>query len=169
MRSRKGIALAYWRWQTDMIHFLADVPTDEIDGIPVSELLDHLFTAKSFKRDEIEEKFKLPRYRHTELAKKLKEIGVLVQGPCNAHVLNGEFSRQDIALMLRGKTSTEDLEPLFRKRGTSYTAEPSAGEIEKRVSALLSPASGFLRREISESAEPSRATDAKPMCDLLCN
>ena len=47
---------------------------DSIDGIPRLELLDHLFTVGSFKRDDVEKKWGIPRYRVTEISKKLEDL-----------------------------------------------------------------------------------------------
>lgn len=130
-----------------------------LDGVPVSEILDHLFTDKSFKRDDIESKFSLPRYKVTELTKNLKRVGILTHGENNASILNPDYSRQDIASILKGNESSNNLEPLFRKKSDMhYTSEPTATEIEERVNTLLSPALGFQKRRIKETAEISHAT-----------
>lgn len=71
-----------------------------LEGIPVVELLDHLFEKESFKREEVENKFGIPRNRYTTLAIKLENIGVLIRGENNARVLNTEYSRADVAAIL---------------------------------------------------------------------
>jgi hypothetical protein len=51
------------------------IPTgNTIEGIPTLELLDHLFEHKSFKREDIENKFGIPRNRYGILATKLESI-----------------------------------------------------------------------------------------------
>lgn len=146
-----------------LVHFVEDLTelfypvtrtTDELEGIPHSELLDHLFTEKSFKRNDIENKFLLPRYKVTELKAELERVGVLVRGENNAHILNPAYSRQDVASIIHGKQRGRDLEMLFRKKGSGFTTEPSAKEIEARAAVpsptpLLSAADfGFTKRAI---------------------
>lgn len=147
-----------------VVHFIEDLTelfwpvhreAGELEGIPHSELLDHLFTARSFKRQDIEDKFLIPRYKVTELKAELERVGVLVRGENNAHILNPEYSRQDVASIIQPVQRAKDLQPLFRKKGNGFTTQPSAKEIEKRV-ALPSPTSlvsaadlGFTKRLIS--------------------
>lgn len=50
---------------------------DTIEGIPTLELLDHLFEHQSFKREDIETKFAIPRNRYATLANKMESIGIL--------------------------------------------------------------------------------------------
>ena len=59
---------------------LRPVSADSIEAIPTVELIDHLVTVGTFKGAEIERKFRAPRYRVTALAKRLKEIEILVPG-----------------------------------------------------------------------------------------
>lgn len=79
------------------------------------ELLDHLFEFESFKRDDIEKKFGIPRNRFTTLAQKLEDLCVLKRGENNSRILNEEFARSDVALLLEGKTSAADLRLVSRK------------------------------------------------------
>jgi hypothetical protein len=125
---------------------------ETIEGIPTVELLDHLFTAKSFKRDDVKLKFSVPQYRVEDLGRKLQDIGVLIVGPNNSKVLNPEFSRQDAASILKGKSSARELEPLFRRDGARLTSEPSAKAIEARVEEALTPplAPGFSTRVLAD-------------------
>jgi hypothetical protein len=110
-----------------------------IEAIPTAELLDHLFSQGTFKRDDVEAKFSVPRYRVTELTKHLKRVGVLTTGENNASVLNPEFSRQDVATVLSGVSAAKDLEPLFRRDELGFTSTPSAKEIRSRVEDALTP------------------------------
>jgi len=98
---------------------------DSIDGIPRLELLDHLFTVGTFKRDDVENKWKIPRYRVTEISKKLEDLGVLVRGENNARVLNTDFTREDIASMIDGKKSFFDIKVFTRKVENGYSHRPS--------------------------------------------
>jgi hypothetical protein len=127
---------------------------DNIEGIPTVELLDHLFTAKSFKVKEATDKFQVPQHRVEEIIKNLKRVGVLVAGPSNSSVLSPEFSRQDVASILKGQASARDIEPLFRRQGSIITSEPSARAIEARVEAALSPppAPGFASRLLAHAS-----------------
>jgi len=137
-----------------------------IEWIPVVELLDHLFEFESFKRDDIEDKFGIPRNRFTDLAKKLESLHVLIRGENNSRILNPEFSRSDIAIMLEGKSSTEELKPLNRMTSeTSGTSEPSGKTIIERVSEFLTqerevtevtplPSRRFELRKINSDAQP---------------
>lgn len=146
----KRICRSVYHWLLDQIEFLSGVPTcDTLEGVPTAELLDHLFQEKSFRRDDVEAKFGIPRYRVTALTKKLREIGVLVVGPNNLSTLNPDFTRQDVASVFRPARTAEDLQPLFRQKDAgTYTSEPSGPEVLERVGPLLSPASGFTRREV---------------------
>lgn len=110
---------------------------DSIDGIPRLELLDHLFTVGTFKRDDVENKWKIPRYRVTEISKKLEDLGVLVRGENNARVLNTDFTREDIASMIDGKKSFFDIKVFTRKVENGYSHRPSGWEIMERVSPFV--------------------------------
>lgn len=136
-----------WYWILDAVVTLAgghNLPSDCIDDVPRVELLDHLFRNKSLLRDEAEVAFRIPRYRVTDLKKNLERVGVLVRGPNNSHVLNPEYSRQDVAAILESAHTAAKLRPLFRKTPSGgFTAEPSATEIQERVTSLLKSAPGF--------------------------
>jgi hypothetical protein len=110
---------------------------DSIDGIPRLELLDHLFTVGTFKRDEVEKKWGIPRYRVTEISKKLEDLGVLVRGDNNARVLNTDFTREDIATMIDGKKSFFDIKVFTRKVENGYSHRPSGSEVMDRVSPFV--------------------------------
>lgn len=110
---------------------------DSIDGIPRLELLDHLFTVGTFKRDEVEKKWGIPRYRVTEISKKLEELGVLTRGENNSRVLNTEFTRSDIASLLGDRESVEDIKMLTRKIDGGYSHRPSGSEVLQRVSPFV--------------------------------
>lgn len=82
-----------------------------IEGIPIGELLDHLFKARSFKRDDVEERWKIPRYKYTALSKKLKDLGVLIKGKVNnTTVLKEGITREEVARILKTGDSVDDLE-----------------------------------------------------------
>ncbi|WP_146118976.1 hypothetical protein [Blastopirellula marina] len=120
---------------------------ESIEGIPTSELLDHLFTFGTFKRDDIEDKFKIPRYRYTALAKKLKELDVLTSGENNATVLNPDCSREHVASILEGKTT--------------------AAELEKPLT-IVRPLPSFTRRQIRDSLQETDAKQACNPCAAVC-
>ncbi len=113
-----------------------------VEGIPTDKLIEHLIAAGTFKGDEIEDAFDAPRYRVTKLAKKLREIGVLVTGPNNAAVLADGFTADDLASVFAGCSDADQLQPLFRPKEGGYTSEPSGH----------SPTPAFTRRRIAEMA-----------------
>jgi len=139
-----------------------------IEGIPVDELLDHLFEFESFKRDDIEGKFGIPRNRFTDLAKKFDDIGILVRGENNSRVLNPEFTRSDIAMILEGKSNAEDLRRLSRMTSErSSTSEPSRPSMLDRLADILPqkreeaeapslPSRRFTIRKINSDTQPLR-------------
>lgn len=135
---------------------------DTIEGIPVVELLDHLFTVWSFKRDDVEKRFAIPRNRFTDLANKFEEIWILVRGENNARILNPDFSRSDVVAILTGCDRAEDLKPQFRQIDAStYTTEPSRNEIVDRVKSRFDrskkeeafPSPSFRTHKLGESYE----------------
>lgn len=75
---------------------------ETVHGVPVTELLDYLFTVKTFKRDDVESRFKIPRYKYTMLTKAMKKAGVLVHGINNQTVLADGVSRAYVAGVLTG-------------------------------------------------------------------
>ena len=113
---------------------------DTIEWIPVVELLDHLFEFESFKRDDIEKKFGIPRNRFTDLAQKLETLCVLIRGENNSRILNKEFARSDIALILEWKSSAADLRLVSRKINEStFTYEPAWRSMVDKVKEFLTP------------------------------
>lgn len=121
-----------------------------IEGIPVTGLVDHLMKHKTFKRDDIERKFLVPRYRYTALAKKLKELDVLTHGINNMSVLGEEWNREKLLDLFAGKESADELEKSVNI-----------------VRPLPSPAL-FSRRRISEETATESHVQplAKPMREL---
>lgn len=111
-----------------------------IEWIPTLELLDHLFEHQSFKREDIENKFWIPRNRYTLLATKLESIWVLKKGLNNARVLNEEYTRADIASILQNVTSAKDLKQVFRQISpTGYSREPQKESMIERITSALEP------------------------------
>lgn len=165
----------------NMIPEPQEVPSgDTIEGIPTVELLDHLFEFESFKRDDIEKKFGIPRNRFTDLASKLESLKVLVRGENNARILNPEFSRSDVASILGGAERATELKPMFRRvNENTWANSPSKKEIVQRVknwfstekkedTSAVSPSHGFTVRKIGESRElaaASLATDVQVACE----
>lgn len=68
-----------------------------IEGIPATELIDHLFEFESFKRTDVLGKFGIPANRFENIAKKLEELGLLVRGDNNSRILAPGTSREKIA------------------------------------------------------------------------
>ena len=110
---------------------------DSIDGIPRLELMDHLFMVGSFKRDEVESKWWIPRYRVTAISKKLEELGVLIRGENNSRVLNPEYTRADLATLLGDHESVEDIKMLTRKTDGWFSHRPSGSEVLQRMSPFV--------------------------------
>lgn len=110
---------------------------DSIDGIPRLELMDHLFTVGSFKRDDVESKWWIPRYRVTAISKKLEELGVLIRGENNSRVLNPEYTRSDLATLLGDHESVEDIKMLTRKTDGWFSHRPSGSEVLQRMSPFV--------------------------------
>lgn len=100
--------------------------TQTIEGIPIDELLDHLFEVQTFKRNDIEAKFGIPRNKFTRLAKKLDNLNVLSRGENNSRVLNEEFTRKELFSILEGKTSASEIDdsptlPVFNSQSISQS------------------------------------------------
>jgi len=125
---------------------------ETIEGIPTVELLDHLFRTKALKVKDATARFGVPQHRVEALVKALRHVQVLVPGPCNASVLNPDFSRQDVASILDGASEAKDLQPLFRRDDCGFTSRPSAAEIRERVQSPTPPlrrAPGFASKELA--------------------
>mgnify|MGYP001236172436 CR=1 FL=1 len=140
------------------IAFTEDVPDEDcmIEGIPVSDLVDHLVKFKTFKRDDIERKFLVPRYRYTALTKKLKELDVLTHGLNNMTVLGPEWNREKLLSLFAGRESADELEK------TVNIVRP-----------IPSPTPRFTRRRISEeTAEESHVRPyvqpSRNLCETTC-
>jgi hypothetical protein len=109
-----------------------------IEGIPAVEILDHIFTEGSFKREEVKKKFGIPHDRCNRLAQKLEDLGVFVRRENNARVLNPDMSRQDVAAILEGKTEAKELQPTMKKVSAgSWTVDPIGPRIQERVEKML--------------------------------
>lgn len=99
----------------ELIEFFADQSVesdDTIEGIPVTEMVDHLFVEKSFKRDDVETAFGIPRNRYQRLAEKMEELDILIRGENNSRVLNPEMTRAEVIEHLKGKRVAMDLNTL---------------------------------------------------------
>lgn len=104
-----------------------------IEGVPTAELIDHLFEHNSFKRQEIEAKFGVPRNRYHKLAERMESVGILIRGENNSRILNKDLSRAQVAEHLIGKVSADQIdsfrvvhsptpERIFTTRPVSQTA-----------------------------------------------
>lgn len=107
-----------------------------INEIPHNELITHLLETGNFKRSEIETKFSIPRRKYESLAKALEKLGIIQKDKDqnNAFMFVPQFTRQDLANILDGKTDAKDLENFTK-------------QIERTV--LLSPTPNFTRTAIS--------------------
>ena len=85
---------------------------ETIEGVPVPELIDHLFEEGSFKREDIEGNFCIPRNRYQRLAEKMEELEILNRGENNSRVLNPEMTRAEVIEHLKGKRVAMDLDTL---------------------------------------------------------
>lgn len=97
-----------------------------IEGIPVDELLDHLFTYGNFKRDDAESLFSMPRNRYKDLTDRMDRLGVFVRGENNARVLNPELSRQEVSALVRGEKCYVTLSEI-RERVAEFLSPPLSG------------------------------------------
>lgn len=142
-------ALVYtvWNYRKHIISLFQEMhevrqtsPVETFEGIPVMELLDYLFDVQTFKRENVVKKFKITRSQYDRLVGILKDARILMHGPCNAHLLNTEYSREQIAKMItagakNGKISETDAGVSLSKN--SYGFDPDAKRIEKKVSASI--------------------------------
>lgn len=124
-----------------------EVPT--FYGVPVVELVEYLFAGDgSFRRDDVEARFAMPRNKFDEMAKKMDGVKIFVRGENNARKLNPDFSRSDVSSMLFSAVESGELRRLFRKESEcSFTSRPSMPDL---VAASESPASphGFTVRRL---------------------
>lgn len=116
------------------------LPVATIEGIPTVEILDHLFDNQTFKREEVQKKFGVSRSGYDRLVSILKGAKILVHGPCNAHLFNTEYSREQVAKMINagaknGKISETDSG--VQLSANSFGFDPDAKRIQKKVSALI--------------------------------
>jgi hypothetical protein len=85
----------------------------EAEAIPTNELLDYLFTVRTFKRDDVESRFAIPRYKYTALVQRMKAAGVLVHGVNNQTMLAPGMTREEAAGVLSGEgTQVRVVRPL---------------------------------------------------------
>lgn len=104
---------------------------DTIEGMDVEKVIAHLQQHRTFKRDDVERAFGVPRYRYTALVQKLKKLGVLVPGVNNMSVLSDEWTADELRGMFAGCETAAELSapvrivrpagspPLFRSRALS--------------------------------------------------
>lgn len=118
--------------------FYGEKNVELVEGIPVDEFVDHIFEHKSFKRDDAETVFAMPRNRYQSLANRLDELGIFVRGANNARELNPNLSRKEVVALITGEASSVS-------KFDSACVVPSGVE-------LPSPTEGS--DEISETPEP---------------
>lgn len=80
--------------------FYGDPDSPTIEGIPIHEVVDHILTEGSFKRDDIERKFAIPRNRYQAIATKLDRSGIFIRGDNNARILRDDITREILAKVL---------------------------------------------------------------------
>jgi len=125
-------------WFESLLATHTDIRTiDSIDGIPRLELMDHLFTVWTFKRDEVESKWAIPRYRVTAMSKKLEDLGVLIRWENNSRILNPEYTRSDLATLLGNHESVDNIRILTRKTDGWFSHRPSGSEVLQRMSPFV--------------------------------
>lgn len=94
-------------------------------GIPIIELVDYLFTSKSFSRNEFCEQFAVSRKVFDDMANWLDKIGVFVRGANNSRVLSEEFSRTDISSIITRASDNWEIRHLIRKTENWFTHSPT--------------------------------------------
>lgn len=105
-----------------------------IEWIPVLELIDHLFVAKSFKREDVEKKFWIARHRFSEVAQALEECWILVRGENNARVLNPNITKQEIvACVAEAKEASQIMRRPIKMNESEYRFTDISKTIEKRI------------------------------------
>lgn len=126
-----------------------DVPS--FYGLPVVELVEYLFAGDgSFRRDDVEARFAMPRNKFDEMAKKMDGVKIFVRGENNARKLNPDFSRSDVSSMLFAAVESGELRPLMRKESEcSYTSSPSMPELVAAAQ-VPPPSHGFTVRRLSD-------------------
>jgi len=80
--------------------FYGDPTASTIEGVPIHEVVDHILSEWSFKRDDIERKFAIPRNRYQAIATKLDRSGVFIRGDNNARVLRDDITREMLVAAL---------------------------------------------------------------------
>lgn len=133
----KSRLVTFWE-NLPFLNVSADPLEKTFFGVPVYELADYIFENKTFKRDDVEAFFGLPRNRFDVMAKQMDAVKIFVRGENNGRVLNGDFSRSDVINILSSYDGVE-LRPLIRKvDNCTFVTAPSMPEILER-SPLPSP------------------------------
>jgi hypothetical protein len=99
-------------------------PSQLIDDIPKTELVDYLLRFKNLNIKQATEYFLVPQNKIEKLAKKLEEVYVLVRGENNSRILNKDFGRQDLASIFNAASCIDDIESLFKKNDIGFTSVP---------------------------------------------
>lgn len=132
-----------WRFVRDSMPEPAPAG-DTIEGMEVEKVIAHLQAHRTFKRDDVERAFGIPRYRYTALVQKLKKLGVLVPGENNMSVLSADWNATALQELFAGRETAAELvapvrivrpagsPPLFQRRPLSdetpqETAEKPSG------------------------------------------
>ena len=127
-----------------------------IEWIPVIELIDHLFTEQSFKREDVEKKFWIARHRFTDVVNALEECAILIRGENNSRVLNPNITRQEIvACIAEAEKATQIKRKPIAKNKNEYHFTDVSNMIEARVSDALNctaEATDFNHRSVLQTA-----------------
>lgn len=127
----RGVRWAVGKWQARR---RPAEPVCLLEGVPVEEVLHHLFERGTFKREEIERQFRIPRYRFDRLGAKLDELGVTVRDENNGRILNPEKTRAEVAeLMASGRVAAE-LKPSIAIRFLGRLLRPTKADILDAIS-----------------------------------
>ncbi len=111
-----------------------EVSEDNLEWIPHNEILEHLFTNKSFKQVDIVSKFNIPVKTFTALAQKFEDLKILKRGENNSRILNEDITRQEIVNIIKNKNNADELEATIANLWNwKYSFKPSAKIIEETV------------------------------------
>jgi hypothetical protein len=113
-----------WRFMRDAFESVPAPTGDTIEGMDMEKVIAHLTAHRTFKRDDIERAFGIPRYRYTALVKKLKAIGVLIPGDNNMSVLSEEWTPDALRGLFIGRETAAELERPVRIVRPSQSPTP---------------------------------------------
>lgn len=74
--------------------------TEKIEGVPISELAEHLHQKGTLKAEEVFQKWNIHARKYSALTKRLHEMGVLVRGENNANLTAPNLQKHEIQNLL---------------------------------------------------------------------